>query len=402
MPRDDFDVDGFIDDSMGLTGADGVGDVDTTADVQADTTSEPQGHPQTAPQEQKSSDFDKSMDDYIRESMGEAKEKQAQKADPKQQAQQPQQQQPQQQQPQQQQGLRPLSGHPHQYVDPEGNIVDANGNVIAAKGMQRRLYQENERIKQDAVNLRSENDRLVGKFQEMQGVVDSMREAGEIFRNAGVGPQEMRDGAKIIATFKANPVAAAREVVARAMALGHNITDIVGDEVGNSVDMQALQTMIDQRMGTTGGQPAQGGTQGQPQQNDPIAEQVNTFFGRHPEAKQHEADVVYLMQQHKVDMYQAYDMLRGFAAQNNLDLRQPLKPQIEAIAAAAQRAQPQSNGQQSQPTRQQKPLVPGRGSNAQQQQGAQPIVSKTADADDSWSSILSDTFSDLKRGGINI
>ena len=399
MPRDDFDVDGFIDDSMGLTEADGVGDVDSGTEAQPDPApQQQQAQPQSAPQEERASDFDKSMDDYIRESMGEVKDQQK-KDEPKQQQAQPQQQQPGQPQ---QQGLRPLSGHAHQYVDPDGNIVDANGNMIAAKGMQRRLYQENERIKQDAVNLRGENDRLLGKFQEMQGVVDSMREAGEIFRSAGVSPQEMRDGAQIIATFKANPVAAAREVVARAMALGHNITDIVGDEVGNSVDMQALDRMISQRMGTTGAQPAQGGTQEQPQQNDPIAEQVNTFFARHPEAKQHEADVVFLMQQQNVDMYQAYDMLRGFAAQNNLNLNQPLKPQIEAIAAAAQRAQPQSTGQQSQPTRQQKPLVPGRGSNAQQQQGAQPIVGKSAGADDSWSSILSDTFSDLKRSGMSI
>lgn len=173
----------------------------------------------------------------------------------------------------------------------------------------------------------------------------------------------------------------AKDILAAIAAKGYNVTDLLGSDVGDSIELKAINRMIDERLAPIT-------RQEQDRQRQIEAARVGEqnyrqFVANNEYADLHADDIVRLMQREGVNPQIAYNRLLQFATVNRLDFSQPLKPQIEARIRAAQANQQQ----QQQPNGQQRKPMPNGAST--RHSGAVPTV-PLANADDDWGTIISE------------
>ena len=205
------------------------------------------------------------------------------------------------------------------------------------------------------------------------------QEIAGIPQRLGINQQDFNEGMTIMSKWRSDPVWVAREVVARAMSLGHKVTDILGKEVGESVDTRALSMMVDRATAplTRQQQEAAAATE----RTTAAERAMNEFLSTHEHAEIHGDAIAHLMGR-GATAERAYFDLQRFAYQNNLDFTQPLGPQIDALnAQPAQRSTEQPR----------RPMANGNGRGSEQQMTTQPAQ---ASAQDSWGDILNRVMRD--------
>lgn len=243
--------------------------------------------------------------------------------------------------------LTPIVNTPY-FVNSRGDITDRNGGVLAHHGNERRLFYAAQRGQETIANLTAELERV--KVSQVQG-----GEADRMAQQHGLTSDEVRESMGIVAEFKRNPAAAARNVVERAMALGHSLQDILGSNAQEAVETGAIQRMLDAKLKPITDQFT---TQQRQQQTDFEAQQAMTaFLNAHEYSNIHANAISRLMQSNQFTPERAYYELRQWAAVRGLDFSKPLGPQVAALANESAQ-QPQVNGQQPRVA----PMVRGAGS----------------------------------------
>lgn len=277
------------------------------------------------------------------------------------------------QQQQQKPQLTPLRGG--LFSDQNGNIVDPNnGQILARAGSERRMYER-------GMRMQGEVGRLTQELQNTQSNLQRVQYLNNLPQKYQLGTDEVEAGLGIVAEFKKNPVEAARKVVELAVSMGHNVSDILGKNAGDAIEVKAIQRMLDEKL-----QPVLAPVQQQRQQAEAqqrAQQQLNSFIDQHEYADMHLPVLDKLIGQNpELTPQKAYYELRGFAQKYGLDFSKPLQPQIAAVQAQQARQQRSSNGQ---PQRQAaRPMPNGTSANA---------VRSTSEADfepasSSWESII--------------
>ncbi len=265
--------------------------------------------------------------------------------------------------------LRPLGDGT--FADSKGNIVDQQGKVIAERGFAARVYQKTRR--QDA--RIQEQDRTIQELSSRVRENDAIMRASQQY---GLSTDDFAQAVDLAGRVKrGDVVGVAKEVVALAVAAGYNVTDILGQDVGDSIEMRAVKQMLDERFAPIQQQQQQGREQQERMQRARTA--YNEFVSTNEHAETHADAIAGVMKREGVNAQTAYNRLLSFAAKNGLDFSQPLGPQIQA--RQAQQGQQRQN-KQAQP----KPMPNGASTRTP---GAAPTV-KLADADDDWASIISE------------
>lgn len=292
----------------------------------------------------------------------------------------------QQQQPVDPRSLRPF-GKTGLFTDKNMNIVDGAGHIVAHAGLERRLWQDNQR-------LREETQRLTGHLKSVLDDAKTRSEVNDLPRQYGVSPDEVREGMTIVKMFKENPVAAAKDVVARAVALGYTVQQILDPKLpGGDLGTAAIQKILDDRLGPL--QQKSQEEQRRAELESRAREEYDRFIRSHPYSDVHQDIIANLMRRSQVEggslsPEEAYMQLREFAARNNFDFSMDLQPQIEERQRQiAQQRQVQQNGQQPQTRSQQNGQrrsspVPGNAPVQQQLQTRPEVYSD----DDDWKSII--------------
>lgn len=267
--------------------------------------------------------------------------------------------------------VTPIVNTPY-FVNSRGDVTDRNGNVLAHHGNERRLFYAAQRGQETIANLTAELERV--KVSQVQG-----GEADRMAQQHGLTSDEVRESMGIVAEFKRNPAAAARNVVERAMALGHSLQDILGSNAQEAVETGAIQRMLDLKLKPITDQFT---TQQREQQSDFEAHQAMTaFLNAHEHSNIHADAISRLMQSNQFTPERAYYELRQWAAVRGLDFSKPLGPQVAALANGSAQ-QPQVNGQQPRVA----PMVRSAGSGvATAPVTDQPVVYSEHD---DWKSIL--------------
>jgi hypothetical protein len=255
-------------------------------------------------------------------------------------------------------------------VDGKGNIVDPRTRQIIAKaGTERRLYEKSERL------TKMLDDHKVKLAQYEKDHNDSNQYFGAI-KAAGLSVDEIGEAFNIAIMYKQNPVAAAKEVLERVLAMGHNVTDILGSDPGNAIEMPAIARMIEQRLAPIV-KPLE-----QQRVSDEKTRQAQEAFGKwvsdNEYADIHLEALDNLMGQHpELSPQKAYNALVLFANKHQLDFTQPLGPQIDARQSA------RGSNTNPQTRRAQKPFPVGGSSTPQ------PLdEGGYADSSASWSDII--------------
>ncbi len=108
--------------------------------------------------------------------------------------------------------------NPHDIVDPR------TGEVIAAAGKERRWYEESRRAKTEVNELKQ-------KFTLVETELNAFKQAAVLPQQLGLQPAEVASAMQFMAHFKANPVEAAKKVLAEVQAAGYTIPELGGTDV---------------------------------------------------------------------------------------------------------------------------------------------------------------------------
>lgn len=266
-----------------------------------------------------------------------------------------------------------------EFMDAKGNIVDKTGKVIAQAGVQSRLWMENSRTTALNANLTRQVEQLNTRMQADRDIVTRAKEIAELPTKLGVTEEDYREGITLMRDWRSDPVKVAREVVARTLSFGHNLSDILGKSAGDAIEMKALTALIKQTTDPINQERATKAAT--TKANDTAAAAYQEFVGSHPHAETHGDAIANLMNKRGVTAREAYLMVKNTALEYGLDFSEPLGPQIDVLREqqAQQNSQPQRNGQR-QPGA---PLLNGGGA-----RGRETVELQQAGADEDWGSIL--------------
>lgn len=263
-----------------------------------------------------------------------------------------------------------------QFADGRGNIVDKDGKIIARAGESARHWQTASRAQAQVENLNRQMTVLHNERQQYQQIIAQAKEISELPQRLGVSKEDYTEGMTLMSKWKADPVAVAREIVARTLTFGYNVTDILGKNAGDALEMKAIAQLVQQ---STAPIRQQAETESRNQQVQQQAEQqYNSFVAKYEHADVH-ADAIANMMNNGVQPVEAYFRVREFAISNGLDFTQPLAPQV------AQMQQRQNGQRTTDPQRRTAPMVAGNGRGTQTMMTNEPAM---ASADDDWGSIL--------------
>lgn len=261
------------------------------------------------------------------------------------------------------------------FVDGNGNITDAQGNVIAQGGFASRMYQTNQRLKARLEEQTTQLNDISRQVGEVQSLAQSIS-------RAGLSNDETAQAINLASRMKRGDyLGVAKEVLALVAAQGYNVTELLGSDVGDTIEMRAIQQMIDTRLAPIT-------RQEQARQQESAAEQnaranYSRFIQDNEYADVHADAIARLAKQEGVNPQTAYNRLYRFAAENGMDFSQPLGPQIQLIQQANARRQQQRDNVKP-AARGQRPMPNG---GATRGNGAVSTLPE-AGANDDWGSII--------------
>ncbi len=207
------------------------------------------------------------------------------------------------------------------------DLVDGKGNVIATGGRERRFYETAQREKSRA-------DSFANQLRDAQLKIETFEKSSAIGTQLGLSPQELMTGAHIMASLKADPVAAAKYILTQVQAAGHNI-----EGIGGGVDMKALRAMLNEAM-----QPFTQEHEGRvadARARSEASDVYNDFISSFPDARIHDESLARLLESEpKLTPEAAYYKLRTFYLERGLDFTKPLdvlQKEIEAKGATQER-----------------------------------------------------------------
>lgn len=275
------------------------------------------------------------------------------------------------------QGLKRVGA---QFADGKGNIVDKDGKILARAGEAARLWQDASRATAQVTNLTRQLERVTQENTQNKQLIEQAREIAGLPAKFGVSREDYNEGITLMSRWRADPVGVAREIVARTLTYGHNVSDILGKTAGDALEMKAITSLVKQT--TQPIEDARIASEKQQQANATAETAYRNFISAHEYAEIH-AEVIAKQMAKGVSPELAYMQIENFALRNGLDFTQPLGPQI--VARQSQEAQ-RPTGQQ-----QQRPLPNGGRVNGSGNLQTEP---SQASASDSWEDILRGAMSD--------
>lgn len=270
--------------------------------------------------------------------------------------------------------LRPLGDGT--FADAKGNITDDKGKVIAESGFAARMYNANKRMKTQLEERTQQLNEIASSVGELKSLATSIR-------SYNLENTEVAQALDLAGRMKrGDHVGVAKEVLAMIVAQGYNITDLLGGDVGDTVEMKAIQRMLDERLAPITRQ-EQSRVREQEVQTTAMR-QYQQFVSQNEHAEVHADVIAALAKRDGITVQTAYNRLLETAYQNGLDFSQPLRPQILARKEAA--GNPNGQQPQNKPNAQTKPMPNGA---ATRMNGGAPQI-PMASADDDWGSIIKD------------
>lgn len=265
--------------------------------------------------------------------------------------------------------LRPLGDGT--FTNQRGDIVDQSGKLIAQSGFAARMYHSNRRLK-------AQLDERSQQLNEIAQSVGEVRSLATSIQRYGLDNNEVAQAMDLAGRMKRGDVlGVAKEVLALIAAQGYNVTDLLGSEVGDSIELRAINNMINERLAPITRQEQDRQRQTEAAQNGKRA--YDEFVAANDYADVHANDIVGVMKREGVNPQTAYNRLFQFATVNRLDFSKPLQPQVIARI--------QANQKQQQNKQQQKPMPNGAATRSGN--GAFP-AQPLASADDDWGTIISE------------
>lgn len=244
--------------------------------------------------------------------------------------------------------------------DAQGNLIDPNsGAIIARAGNERRYFEGLRTAQQELGRTRTELTRV-------QAQLEAASAQQNLPQQFGVSPQDAVTALQFMAHWRKNPVEAATQMLAELRTMGYNV-----DGLGGGVDLAAIQRMIRDTAAPYAQDRAAMEQQQQAQAaaNRELADATARFPWLNSDEVQ-TALVNVMEADPQLTLREAALVVQAWAAQNSIDLYQPIVPQIAARQQAQQQQQqgsvPATGQQQQRPNNARTPAPTATGGGAGQ------------------------------------
>jgi hypothetical protein len=211
---------------------------------------------------------------------------------------------------------------------PKGELLDRNGQIVATTRREKQLAYNLNRAQYAA-------NQSARRMQAMQQHLQAYQGLDQVMKQHNLSPTMAREALQLRAMAEQNPIMAIRDIIARVLATGATMEDILGNDAVPQINARVITSELDRRLG-----PIEQAAK-QRQRSEQIAEtaqvQMEQFVQSHPHAETHGMEISNLVSSHGLTPERAYFELRSWVERRGLDFTSPLKPQIEA-AMKRQRA----------------------------------------------------------------
>ena len=212
------------------------------------------------------------------------------------------------------------------FADKHGNLVDPNTRQIIAKaGVERKLWEKWQRTN----TVLQDTAAKLAAYEKREQEATSFH---SLLKESNLTTEEFGNAINVAIKYKSDPVAAAKMVLEQVLALGHNVTDILGADAGNAIEMSAVQRMLDKRLAPI----IEPLTQKREQEERTREAQAafDRFLVEHEYADVHLGAIDELIGRNPdLSPQKAYRALLLFANKHKLDFSQPLGPQLNSASA---------------------------------------------------------------------
>jgi len=204
---------------------------------------------------------------------------------------------------------------------PNGELLDRNGQVVASTRREKQLAYNLNRAQYAANQSARQIKAMQQHLQAYQGI-------DQVMKQHNLSPQMAQEALQLRAMAEQNPILAVRDIIARVLAAGATMEDILGHDAVPQINARVITNELDRRLG-----PVEQAAK-QRQQHERIQEQaqvqMENFVQQHPHAETHGVEISNLVQQHGLTPERAYFELRSWVERRGMDFTSPLRPQIEA------------------------------------------------------------------------
>jgi hypothetical protein len=204
---------------------------------------------------------------------------------------------------------------------PKGELLDRNGQIVATTRREKQLAYNLNRA-QYAANASAR------QMKAMQQHLQAYQGLDQVMKQHNLSPAMAREALQLRAMAEQNPIMAIRDIIARVLATGATMEDILGNEAVPQINARVITNELDRRLG-----PVEQAAR-QRQRHEQIQEQaqvqMENFVQTHPHAETHGVEISNLVSSHGLTPERAYFELRSWVERRGLDFTSPLKPQIEA------------------------------------------------------------------------
>lgn len=258
----------------------------------------------------------------------------------------------------------------------ERQLVDpVSGRVVANGGVERRLFDESQRV------IR-ENTTLKQQIQQLQQQTNGLSDVARVGSELRMSVEEQTFALRAFETFKKDPVRFLTELTAEVKAKGYQIP-FLEQGISPGIDTDAIGRMIEQKL-----HPFIQERQQRLDAERQTAEHrrtIDNFLSTHPDAEANLGVIAQMLERRpELTLQDAYVNLVVWCAEHGLDVTQPIQPQIDAQrreSGGVQNDQPSSN---------RRPLPNARGGGGGNPQALNGR--KTYDEHSSWRDIIGDAM----------
>jgi hypothetical protein len=217
---------------------------------------------------------------------------------------------------------------------PRGELLDKNGNIVASTRREKQLAYNLNRA-QYAANQAARETR------KMHAALNQYKEIDVAMKQNNLSFTQTMEALQLRALAEKDPITAVRDVIARVLAAGATMEQILGHDAVPAINASVIKQELDRRLGPLEKQTQD--RQRQAQIEERAQEQMENFVQHHPHAETHGVEISNLVAQHGLTPERAYFELRSWVERRGMDFTSPLRPQLEAYAR-------RGNGQRRQST----------------------------------------------------
>lgn len=202
------------------------------------------------------------------------------------------------------------------------DLTDANGNVIARAGVERRFYEENQRMKQEMANfnntvlpqIRQQYHAMETELSQYKGVVEGLKAQD-------LSPQDIQSGLDFVRNWKQDPMGVVKFLLTTLQTSGINV-DI--DGINMSSQTQAIKQLIDEKFAPFIQEREE--AERIAQEEAAVEEDYNAFISQYPDSVVHDKALAFMIRKNpSLTPEVAYLQLKNYYLRNNLDFTKSLE-----------------------------------------------------------------------------